>query len=553
LSAGLAPSLRGFRPAWLTNDLIAGAMLAAIAVPEQIATARLAGMPVQTGLYAFAAGSLAFALFGKNRFVSVGADSTIAPIFASAAALVVASGSSAYPALIGVLAIVAGVVLVATGFLKAGWIADLLSVPVTTGFLAGIAVHIVVGQLPLIVGVPSGSGSLVQHALALLRALPQANVPTLVIGCGVLGVTILADRLSPRVPGPLIGLVGATVATAAFRLHEHGVALLGALPAALPQLRFPAVDPGDALRIVPTALVVALVCMVQTAVVVRSFPADADEPDDPSNAFTAVGIGSIVAAFVGAFAVDASPPRTSIAASSGARSQLAGVIAVATVALVVVFASRYAADLPLAALGGVLVFVGARLFRASAMVRIARYGRGELWLVAAGALLVIALPIQTGMVLAIVLSLVHGISIIARPPSRELARIRGTTIWWPPSREPTDRVAGVFVFSPAAPITFTNVEYIVRAIRTGMAKAAPPVRLVVIEGSGVIDIDYTGAQSLRALIADLTKRGIVVALARLEDVRAQAAAQHTGILRELGTDRVFPSVQEAIDALFRSA
>ena len=545
----LFESLRGLRPAWLPNDLVAGAMLAAIAIPEQIATSRLAGMPVQTGLYAFAAGSLAFALFGRNPYLSVGADSTISPIFAGGIAAVAVGVAAPYPQLVAVVALIAGFALLLAGALRAGWIADLLSIPVTIGFLAGISAHIVIGQLPSILGVPASSGSLLVEFVGLVRDVPHANIATLSIGAGVLLMTMVAERISPRIPGALLGLVLAGIAVGVLQLGARGVAVLGTLPATLPHVAFPLVDVHDVLRLVPVALVIALVCMVQTSVVLRSFPSNPDAPEDPSRDFAAVGAGSIAAALLGAFAVNASPPRTAVVAASGGRSQLSSIVAVTAVALLVALGAKLAAFLPLAALGGVLIFVGLRIFRARDMLRIARSGGYEIWLVVAAALLVVILPIETGMVLAIVLSLAHGIYIVARPPSTDLVRVPGTTIWWPPSDTTGQRIPGVLVFAPLAQIAFTNAQYIVRRLRTLVAAAPQPLRIVILEGSGVIDIDYTGSRLLCAAIADLRALGITIATARLSDDRARGAAERTGLFAELGPGRDFKSVHDALQAL----
>jgi MFS superfamily sulfate permease-like transporter len=540
-------SLRGFAVSWLPGDLVAGIMLAAIAIPEQLATAQLAGMPAQAGLYAFAAGSLAFAIFGINRYLSVGADSTIAPIFAGSLAAIAATNAGSYRALVGETAAFTGFALIAAGALRLGWIADLLSIPVTTGFLAGISTHIVLGQLPLVLGVPAGSGAPLVRLVAIVREMPHANPFTVVIGVAVFATTVAAERWNSRIPGALLGLALAGTAVAVWHLEAHGVAVLGALPLRLPRVAFALADVRAALQTVPVALIVALVCMVQTAVVLRSYPSNG-EPEDPSRDFAAIGAGSVVSALFGAFAVDASPPRTAIAASSGGRSQLTGVVAVAAVALLGIFGAHLAAHLPLAALGGVLIFIGVRIFRVPDMLRIARLGGSEIWLVVAGALLVIVMPIEIGMLCAIVLSLVHGITIVARPPCVELFRVPGTSIWWPPSHASAgERVPGVLVFAPAAPITFTNGGYI-GARLTATVEATASVRLLVIECSGVIDVDYTGARLLSPLLAKLRAGGMDVAVARLSDGRALRAAERTGLLATLGPGRVFDSVEEAIDA-----
>jgi MFS superfamily sulfate permease-like transporter len=555
------PSLQGYRRAWLSSDLIAGVMLAAIAIPEQLATARLAGMPAQTGLYAFVAGSLAFAAFGANRYLSSGADSTIAPIFAGSLAALAASGSPEYLGLVGFVALVAGALLLLAGLLRAGWIADLLSVPVTVGFLAGISVHIIAGQLPAFLGVAEPAGPLPLRLLAILGELPSANWYAVAVGGIVLAATLGAERVNPRIPGALIGLAAAGVLAAAGHFAAHGVAMLGALPAGVPHLTVPALrDLPTLLRALPVAAIVAVVCMMQTAATVRSFPpaeggaaglrpsAAGLRPSEQVSAdFAAIGAGSLVAALLGSFAVDASPPRTAVAQASGGRSQAAGLVAVLAIVLLIAFGAALPAYLPRAALAGVLIFIGLRIFRLGDMLDIARRGGAEIRLVVAGALLVIVLPIETGMLLSIGLSLAQGIYIVARPPSTQLLRVPGTTIWWPPQPDsPGERVAGVLVFSPAAPISFTNAHYLIGRLRAAVAAAPEPVKLIVLECEGVIYVDYTGSQEFQSEIAALRDTGIAFSIARLEDPGAQASAARTGLLTAIGAANTFKSVNEAL-------
>src|SRR6516164_9507275 len=234
----LLASLHGYRIGWLPRDLIAGLMLAAIAIPGQLATARLAGMPPETGLYAFAAGSLAFAIFGANRFMSVAADSTIAPIFAGALASWAAVGTPHYAELVTTLALMVGAILLVVGLLRAGWLATLLSIPVTTGFLAGIAIHIMVGELPTLLGISEERGHMLLRLVHILGRLDETNLYTLALGTGVLIVTLGTARISSKVPGALIGVVAAGVAVALFHLQSRGVSLLEPLHVELPVSRF---------------------------------------------------------------------------------------------------------------------------------------------------------------------------------------------------------------------------------------------------------------------------------------------------------------------------
>ena len=545
-------SLRGYRIEWLSRDLVAGLMLAAIAIPGQLATARLAGMPPETGIYAFAVGSMAYAILGANRFMSVGADSTIAPIFAGGLASIALASGHGHAQLTPLFALLVGVLLVAIGLLRAGWLATLLSVPVTTGFLAGIAVHIVVGELPTLLGVPDEKGHLLVRLVHFVGQVPHANPFSLALGAGVLCVTLVAARIGPRVPGALVGLAGAGIATAVFHLDARGVSLLGPLAVTLPHATVPAWPDMEAFgRMVQLALVVAMVCVMQTAAVASTFPSEEGKVEDVSRDFAAVGAGSVAAALIGSFPVNASPPRTAIVRESGGQSQVAALAAVALVIALAIAASGLTAYVPHAALAGILLYVAWRIFRVEEMREIHRRGGLEIVLVAASAALVIALPIETGMLLAIVMSFMHSLYIVARPYCMELARVPGSTVWWPPLPDaPFEREEGVLVFAPGAPLNFTNCERICAEIRSAMARQRQTtVGLLVIEANGMIDIDYTGSKVLRRAIAQWQGAGIVVAIARLAAGRAREQAERTGLVETIGPDRVFMSVEEAVRKL----
>jgi sulfate permease, SulP family len=542
-------SLRGYALSWLSGDLLAATTLAAIAIPEQLATARLAGMPPITGLLSFAAGSLAFAAFGTNRYVSVGADSTIAPIMAGGLAVMASVGSGQYMAMVSLLALLVGLVLLASFLLRLGWVADLLSVPVTTGFLAGISVHIIVGQLPAVLGIKVASGRIIAECAAILQQLPHAKPLAVAIGLGVFVGTLLAERLSARIPGALMGLVVSGVIVWLLGPGHGGVAVLGALPLTLPTMTLSIPDFQQLARLLPLSLIVALVCIIQTAAVVQSFPGNVDGREDVNRDFAALGAGSVLAAVLGAFAVNASPPRTAVVEESGGRSQLSSLLAIAIVAATVLLAATAFAFVPEAALGGVLLFIGVRIFRVATMRQIYRRGGWEILLVLASAALVVLLPIQTGITMSIVLSLLHGMYIIARPDCAVLSRVPGTTVWWDlPANESGEREPGVLVFAPGVPIYFLNAADIGRKLMNAITAAAPPCRLVVIEANGMIDIDFTGSHILQQNILELRRRKIDVAIARLESGRAQRTAARTGLIAALGADHIFRSVDDAIRA-----
>lgn len=539
--------------AGLPRDVLAGLLLAAIAIPAQLATARLAGMPPQAGLFTFAAGAVGFAVFGTNRFLVAGADSTIAPIFASGLAALAVVGSPDYAAMATLLSIMVGAILIVSALLRAGWIADLLSIPVTTGFMAGIAIHITIGQLPAVLGLPAADGTLAAQGLQILQRLPQTNGYALAIGLFVLTVTQAAEWGMKRLPGAFLALVVVTVATAVLHLDRFGVRLLDAVPAALPGISLPSTDAADLLRLTPLSLIVALVCMLQTAAVLRAFPSHPDGPRHVAHDFGGIGAGCILAGLIGGFPVNASPPSTAVVVAAGGKSQAVPLVAVVTAAALLFGGNRLLALLPHAALAAVLIAVALRIFRLNEMIAIARRGGSEIWLVAGSILLVVGLPIQTGMLAAIVLSLLHSFYTVARPLCVELARAPGSTVWWPPDHEAAEHEPGVLVFAAGAPLNFTNAAFIRGQLMHMVDNAPAPVRLVVLEASGVTDVDYTGANALRETVETLRKRGLQVALARLSAERAREHAARSGVLAAFGPDQVFRSVEDAVRAFRASA
>jgi sulfate permease, SulP family len=542
-------SLQGYRPAYLTHDLVAGLTLVAIAIPEQLATSRLGGFSPQIGFFAFLAGSLGFALFGSNRFLSSGADSTITPIFAGGLALLAASGSPDYLALAGVLALMVGLVLVVGGIFRLGWIADLLSIPVTVGFLAGISVHILISQLPGILGLPAPNGAMLQRLASLAGQLSQTNVFTLCIGLGVLALVTICERIDVRIPGALIGLIGAAAAVVFLGLESRGVAVLGNIPAALPALDIPDIAIGRWLQLVPLALIIAIIVMVQTAATTRSFVSDPNEPPDVDRDFAGVGAGSILAGLIGAFPVNASPPRTAIISETGGRSQLAVLVAAAIILALLAFGSSLLHHVPQAALGGVLLFVALRIIRVSQTVAIYRQSLGEFLLIVATAAAIIILPIEQGVGIGIALSLLHGIWSTTRARLTVFERVPGTSIWWPSSPHiPGESEPNIMVVGFQAPLSFLNAYPFRRDMMKLLQSLPQQARLVVLEATGIVEIDFTATQILSDTIHVCRAAGADFTVARLESIRAKEALERSGIITLLAAGRLFHSVEEAIQA-----
>jgi SulP family sulfate permease len=538
-------SLASFRPSELPNDLIAGLTLAAIAIPEQMATSRLGGFPPQIGFFAFIAGSLGFAMLGANRFLSCGADSTITPIFAGGLALMATSGSPDYQLLAVALALEVGVLLVAGSLFRMGWIANLLSTPVMVGFLAGIAVHIMVSQLPGILGLESPDGPMLYRIAVLLQHLGDANIYTICIGLGVLALIAGSEAVSARIPGALIGLIVTTLAVLWGELERKGVNVVGVVPGTLPAPSFPDLAPERWVRLLPLCLLIALVVMVQTAATTRSFPSDPDRPPDVDRDFLGAGAGSILSGLFGAFPVNASPPRTGIVAETGGRTQASGLFAAAIVLALLAFGATLLRHVPDAALGGVLLFVALRIIRTRQILAVYRQSPAEFLLIAATAAAIIVMPIEQGVAIGVALSLLHGIWTNTRARLVEFTHVPGTTIWWPAHAHAAgERLPDVTVVGLPAPLSFLNIAHF-RSDMLGVIRTARP-KLLVLEASGVLEIDFTAAQMLLDLFRECRADGVTLAIARLESTRAQEAFERFNLYDALPREHVFLSVDAAV-------
>ena len=533
------------------RDLVAGFALMAVAIPEQIATARLAGAPPALGLLVFAAAALGFFLLGSNRFLSVGADSTIAPIFAAALAGLAASASPHYLALAALLAVEAGAIVALAGLLRLGWVARLLSVPVITGFLAGISVHILVSQLPALLGVAAGHGMPLEALAAILSELGQTHVWTLATGLFVLALVIVCERIDFRIPGALIAVALAGIATPLLGLPQKGVTTLGTMtPPSLWPLKLD-LAPQDALSLLPIAFLVSLIVIIQTVTVCRSFR---DEGDDINRDLVGVGLGNIFAGAAGGFPANASPPRTAIACEAGAASKVAGLFAALGAALFLTLGLRLLAYVPQAALAGLLLFVARRIFRFDMMKLVWSQSRAEFALLAATMAAIVLAPIQTGVAIGIGLSLLHGVWTITQTHALIFEQMPGSTVWWPRNpRAPGVSRPGLVVVGFQAPLFFLNAETFRRTITEAIQAAPQPVHCVILEASSIVEIDFSGAQVLLAMIERFNAQGVTFYIARLESVRAQQALERFGVLAKMGDQTIFHSVADAVRTITAEA
>jgi sulfate permease, SulP family len=542
-------TMRGYRASWLGPDTLAGLTLFAIAVPEQMATAQLVGVPAAVGLYAFVAGSLTFALLGRHRQMSVGADSTIAPILAAGVGAIAVTGTPRYSELMPCLAVMAGALIVTVGLVRLGWISEFLSTPAVTGLLAGIAVQIMVHQLPAVLGVGGGGTTTVGEVRDVVNEIGHTNLWSVGIAVATLVTVVVAERIDRRIPGALICLAGSILFVTVFGLESHGVPVLGATQRGLPRLAVPSASWDDIRHLIGPAMTVAFVCVVQTSATVRA----SSEADETAREFNrdllGVGAGSVVAGLSGSFAVDASPPRTEIVTMSGGRSQLTSVVAAVAVLCIALVATGALENLPQATLGAILIFIATRLFRWRDLASLLRFDRLEFTLAIVTLLVVALVGVEQGVIVAMLISLAVRTQRTARPHDAMLGRELGTDHWIPTDiGRMTEQVPGVVVYQTFAPLWYGDAAYVKQRVRALLAAAAEPVHALVLDLSGMSDIDFTGAQMLGDLATEFKERGVTLAIARSSHL-IHHDLKHSGLLVDIGPDQLFASVEEAIDSL----
>ncbi len=540
-------SLRGYRRSWAGADAQAALALLVIAVPEQLATSRLAGMPPITGIYAFVAGSVMFAILGTSPQLSVGADSTIAPLFAVGIARLARTGSPEYVDLVGILAVAVGVLVSLVWLLRLGWIAEFLSTPIITGFLAGVAVIIVVHQLPDLLGLTAPSGSTVHRLATIAGHLGRVHGWTLGIGLGVLAVVVVSERIDRRLPGALVGLLVATVLVAALDLHAHGVSVLGHVAHSAPRLGLRDLTLSTLGKVAPIAVVVALVVVTQSAATTRAFAEQGRYAVDVGRDLLAVGAGSVLAGLAGALPVNASPPRTAAVAAASGRSQAAGLAAAAAIVLLVP-AAGLLDDVPPAALAGVLLFVAARIFRIRDLVSIAHFDSVELGLALITLLAVAFIGVEQGIVVAVALAILDRTRRTARPKLHVLGRIPGTTSWAPIGADDAAPIDGILVVLFATPLWYANAVHFGAQLRKALPAGDGSPRVLVLDSLGMTDLDYTGSRTLAEVLDELDARHTTFAIARASQ-RVRDGLARSGLLARIGPDRLFASVDEAVMAL----
>jgi len=538
---------RGYQRGWLRSDVVAGVVLAAILVPQGMAYAELAGVPAVNGLYATIGCLVGYAIFGPSRVLVLGPDSSVSPlIFAAIVPLMVAGDPKSAIALAGMLALLVGFIEIGMGLGRLGFVADLLSNEVQVGYMNGLAVTIIVGQLPKLFGFSTDASSFRGEVAAFFEHLDETKGAALAIGAGVLVVLLVLPRVTRKVPAVLVGVIGATLVSAVFNLSDH-IATVGKLPKGFPKPTVPWTSTHDVWPLLVAAVGITLVSLTDTIATSSAFAARRGDEVDPDQEMIGIGVANIGAGLLQGFAVSTSSSRTAVAEQSGARSQLTGVIGAGLVVVLIVFLNALLADLPQAALAAVVIAAALSLVDLAALRRWASVRPSALVLSLVATIAVIVLGVLEGIAVAIVLAVLLFFQRNWWPNGSILGRVDGLDGWhsvadFDDAREVPDFV----VYRWEAPLFFANAGAFRRQIRALVRERHP--HWVVIQCEAITDIDVTGAGVIDQLDRELNGDGIHMAFVEMR-TRLQDLVERYGLLATLDRDHFYASVDVALDAL----
>ena len=542
------PGIRAFssyQRGWLRSDLVAGVVLAAILVPQGMAYAELAGLPPVTGLYTTIACLVGYALMGPSRVLVLGPDSSVSPlIFAAIAPLAVAGDPETAVALAGMMAIMVGLILVGLGIAKLGFVADLLSKEVQVGYMNGLAITIVVGQLPKLCGFSTDADGFVDDVRAFVDGFDERNSTALVLGLITLAVLLVLPRFTRTIPAVLVAVVGATVVTAVFDL---AVDTVGSLPQGLPRPALPWTDIGDVGPLLAAAIGITLVSLTDTIATSTSFAARRGDEVDPNQEMVGIGTANLAAGFFQGFAVSTSGSRTAVAEQSGAKSQLTGLVGAFLVVLLLLFFSSLLADLPQTALAAVVIAAAISLADIGSLRRYLEVRRSSLVLSLVATAGVVFFGVLEGILIAVVLSILLFFKRSWWPHGEVLGRVEGQEGWHSVSSAPTaEQRPGVLVYRWEAPLFFANAGMFRQQIRRLVRDGRPS--WVVLQCEAITDIDVTAADMLEQLDTELNAQGIHLAFVELRG-RLQDLVYRYGLFETLDRDHFYDSIDEALTAI----
>ncbi|EHK80644.1 MULTISPECIES: SulP family inorganic anion transporter [Rhodococcus] len=541
---------RSYRRGWLRGDVTAGLALSALLVPTGMGYAQAAGLPPYTGLYATVVPMLVYAVVGPSRILVLGPDSALAPLIAAAVIPLAADGDPQRAvALAGVLALLVGAILLVGGILRFGFLTYLLSTPIRVGFLNAIAIIVIVGQLPLLLGTSADESGVVAEVLDVVDDVFEDGVEPvgLLLGAGTLAVILVLQKVVPRIPAVLVAVVAASAAVEVFGLTDR-VEMVGALPSGIPAPVLGGIERGDVIELLAPAVAVAVIAFADTAVLSRSFALRRGEDVDGSSEMRALGVVNIAAGATGGFPICGSGSRTPVLEQAGARTQLAGAVGAVTVAIFLLAAPGATAYLPQAALAAVVIAAASALVDAKGLGRLWRVNKIEFCLSFAAFVAVGLAGVLRGVLVAIALSLAVVIVRAWQPHRTELVELENIAGYHDRERHPEGhRIPGLVLVRFDAPLFFANGVILTKFVRELVREREDRIEWVVLAAEPITDLDISAVEELERLDDYLAHRGIRLAFAAMKGpVKDKLHRMQSG--NRFGAGRFHPTVRTAVVA-----
>jgi high affinity sulfate transporter 1 len=549
-------SLRGYRAGWLRGDVIAGLTVWAVLVPEALAYASIAGVSPVVGLYAAPGALILYAAFGSSKHLVVGPMAATAALSAAAVGTVAAGNNGRFAALTATLAITTGILALAAGLARLGFLANFISEPVLKGFIVGLALTIIIGQVPKLLGIEKGSGDFFEQLWDVITRLGDSQWQTVIVGLLSLAVVLVLRRVAPIVPAPLVAVALGILAVYALNLQHHGVKIVGHIDSGLPSFGLPSVPAKDYLKLTGSAVGVMLVGFAEGLGAAKTYAARNGYQVSPNRELIGLGTANLAAGLSSGMVVNGSLSKTAVNGSAGARTQMSGLVVAVLTILTLLFLTGLFEDLPEATLGAVVIAALIELVDISALRELYRaytkrlgqiYGpaaRADFIAAVAAMLGVLIFDTLPGLFIGITVSLLLLLYRVSRPHVAVLGQVPGTSQWADVAQHPEDEtIPGVAILRAESGLFFANADHV--RVMINEAATAEGVHAVVLDGETVPFVDVTAARMLDELTADLHRRGVRLVIARdvgqVRDVLAQSGGA--------AAPEYFPSVRAAVDAV----
>jgi len=542
-----------YKPSWLRYDFIAGLTIWAVLVPEAMAYAGIVGVPPIMGIYTIPIPLFFYAIFGTSRQLVVGPDSATALISASAVGALAAVGAAEYLALTSAMAIAVGVFFIVFGFLRMGWIANFISIPVMTGFLEGIVLVTIIGQVPKLFGIEGGGGGFFEKVWLIILGLPDTNLIALALGVGSLVLIFAIERYVPKLPASLTAVIISIVAVSALNLTAKGVAVVGKLSTGLPPMGLPDVGFSDYVAIIPGALAIVLLGYIETLGAAEGAASKGGGEIDPDQELVALGTANLGAGLSSGYIVAGSLSKTSVAMGAGGKTQISYIISGILVILTLLVLMPIFTNLPEATLAAIVIMAMIGLSQTAKLKNQLKSSRTEFALGMVCFFGVLTLGVLQGVGLGVALAILVLIKRASQPGTAVLGRVPGEKISYRDiqQRPDAETIPGLLIFRIDASLIFFNCKFFARQVKRYIAEAREPVKTVLIDAEAINIIDITGADRLVKLNTELNSRNISMCISHVKD-HVRDKLRQMGVEDAIGSDHIYGTTRDGVDAFVAS-